>query len=84
MYTYIATRCLNLVPYCKSNLVLFASTSGCCAGRPVTCTPGGNGAPPPSADSFPGLKTRARELKCRKYQVKARYRVSASALLYLS
>jgi len=44
----------NLVPC--SDLVLFASTTVCCAGRPTTRYRAAREPPPPRVDSCPGLQ----------------------------
>jgi len=69
----------NLVPC--FNLVLFASTTVCCAGRPAARYRAARGALPRVPTAFQGSKFVRGELKPRKYQVRARYQVRTNALL---
>jgi len=67
----------NLVP-CP-NLVLFASTPVCCAGRPATRYRAAREHLPRVPTAFQCSKCVRGELKRREYQVKARYQVRADA-----
>ena len=49
--------------YIYVNLVLFASTTICCAERPATCS---KETPPPRADNLSGLEMRARGAHAKK------------------
>jgi len=62
-------------------LVLFASTTVCCTGRPATRYRAAREHPPRAPTAFQGSKCVRGELKRRKYRVKAWYQVRANALL---
>jgi len=63
------------------NLVLFASTTVCCAGRPATRYQAAREPRPRLPTAFQDSTCVRRELKRRKYEVRARYQVRANALL---
>jgi len=62
-------------------LVFFASTTVCCAGRPASGYRAAKEPLPRVPTAFQGLKCARGGLKCRKYQVRARYQVRANPLL---
>ena len=70
----------NLIPC--FNLVLFASTTVCCAGRSATRYRAAREPLPCVPTAFQGSKCVRGELKRREYQVKARYQIRANALLF--
>ena len=63
------------------NLVLFASTTDFCGGRPNTRYRAARGPLPCVPKAFQGSKCVRRELKRRKYVVRATYQVRANPLL---
>ena len=67
--------------YRAFNLVLFASTTVCCAGRPATRYRAAREPLPRVPTAFQGSKCVRGELKRRKYHVKARYQIRANALI---
>jgi len=69
----------NLVP-CP-NLVLFASTTVCCAGRPATRYRAAREPLPRVPTAFQGSKCVCGGLKRSQYQVEGRYQVRANACL---